>query len=114
MAPTMMQLVKLLPAVALLLSGVQGEILDSFPLCNRSGYTSATADYIETVYQASGSSVSACYDACLHNSACKSFAYDAGYTECIFYNVIVEDTQLDEDSSSSFEHYDLCCSIPIA
>lgn len=65
--------------------------------------------YVQTTHQQSGATLKGCRDDCLHNSTCKSFAYSKHYTQCLFYDHVVEDIQLYKDDSSYWAHYDLCC-----
>jgi hypothetical protein len=83
-----------------------------YPLCGIPGFTVVPGLYNETVEQESGSTLKCCHDECRKAyPACKSFAYHARYTECLFFDDVVENTQLTKDDTSEFVHYDLKCHV---
>lgn len=67
-------------------------------------------NYTETTHQQTGSDLQCCLNECrASNGVCKSIAFDANYTLCLWYNQIVEGTQLTRGEESWFVHWDLGC-----
>ncbi|TVY86375.1 hypothetical protein LAWI1_G008616, partial [Lachnellula willkommii] len=83
-----------------------------FPLCGIPGYTVVPGNYTEVTEQVSNSTLKCCHDQCRAiYPACQSIAFHKRYTECLFFDRVVEDTQLYRDNSSEFVHYDLGCHV---
>ncbi|TVY51380.1 hypothetical protein LCER1_G008302, partial [Lachnellula cervina] len=83
-----------------------------FPLCGIPGYTEVPGNYTETVDQISNSTPKCCRDQCRAvYPACQSIAFHKRYILCLFFDRVVEDTQLIRDNSSEFVHYDLGCHV---
>ncbi|TVY83152.1 hypothetical protein LSUE1_G002586 [Lachnellula suecica] len=83
-----------------------------FPLCAIPGFTEVPGNYTEIVEQDGNSTLKCCRDQCrAAYPACKSIAFHKRYAECLFFNQVVERTQLERDNSSEFVHYDLKCHV---
>lgn len=57
------------------------------------------------------STLSLCIQACRENVTCWSIAWVPPDTQCIFYNECVEKTDLLEDDTSPFMHWDDICDV---
>jgi hypothetical protein len=42
---------------------------------------------------------------------CGSIAFHAGFTLCLWFDKVVQDTQLTDDPTSEFLHWDLKCHV---
>ena len=100
-----------LPPLSSLITNSTPAYVTGYPICGIPGYTVIPGLYNETIEQQSGSNLDCCLDKCRANSTCYSIAYAPHYTECLFFDRIVEDTQLTADNSSYFVHYDLKCRV---
>jgi len=81
-----------------------------YPLCAVPGYTVVQGLYNETIHQQSNATLLCCVQDCRSAyPACKSVAFHARYMECLFFDQVVENTQLTRDNTSEFVHYDLDC-----
>ncbi|APA11407.1 predicted protein [Sclerotinia sclerotiorum 1980 UF-70] len=86
--------------------------LTNYPICATPGYTVVPGSYNESIHQASGSTLGRCINECrAAYPACKSIAFHAEYTECLWYDRRVGRTQLYVDEGSEFVHYDLICAV---
>ncbi|KAJ8069528.1 hypothetical protein OCU04_003178 [Sclerotinia nivalis] len=84
-----------------------------YPICATPGYTEVPGNYNETIHQSSGATLAGCINECrAAYPACKSIAFHARYTECLWFDRKVDKTQLYEDDTSEFVHYDLICPVP--
>lgn len=80
------------------------------PLCAVGGYTQVPGPYQQTTHQQSGASLRSCFNECKGAfPKCKSISFHARYTLCLWYDQIVEKTQLVPDKDSEFLHWDLEC-----
>ncbi|KAK6581571.1 hypothetical protein PZA11_006262 [Diplocarpon coronariae] len=94
-----------------------------YPLCAIPGYTVVPGNYTETIQQESGSDLECCLDQCVADAGapatdtspargrCLSVAFHKRYTECLFFDRVVQETQLEVDDGSEFVHYDLGCKV---
>ncbi|CAD6443735.1 1ff85c03-9f3f-41f5-800e-cbb45d14ece3 [Sclerotinia trifoliorum] len=84
--------------------------LTNYPICATPGYTVVPGSYNESIHQSSGATLGGCINECrTAYPGCKSIAFNAEYTECLWYDRRVGGTQLYEDGGSGFVHYDLIC-----
>ncbi|KAG4029227.1 hypothetical protein MFRU_017g01630 [Monilinia fructicola] len=85
----------------------------SYPICAVPGFTEVPGNYTETTHQYPGATLANCINECRDAyPSCKSIAFHARYEECLWFDQKVDRTQLYEDDSSEFVHYDLICPIP--
>jgi hypothetical protein len=69
-------------------------------------------NYTETTHQQTGASLKSCYDDCRkERGMCGSIAFHAGFTLCLWFDKVVQDTQLTDDPTSEFLHWDLKCHV---
>lgn len=92
-------------------------LLFTFLTCSSGvpGFTVIPGNYTETIEAASNSTLKDCFEACKKNettaavNGCQSIAFGPKYTDCLFFDRVVQETQLVADNSSYFIHYDLGC-----
>ncbi|CAL3969099.1 unnamed protein product [Diplocarpon coronariae] len=97
-----------------------------YPLCAIPGYTVVPGNYTETIQQESGSDLECCLDQCVADAGapatdtspargrCLSVAFHKRYTECLFFDRVVQETQLEVHDGSEFVHYDLGCKVGLS
>ncbi|CCD33582.1 hypothetical protein BofuT4_P072610.1 [Botrytis cinerea T4] len=84
-----------------------------FPICAIPGFTEIPGNYTETIHQYPNATLASCINECrAAYPECKSIAFHARYTECLWFDERVDKTQLYEDDTSEFIHYDLICPGP--
>jgi len=80
------------------------------PICNVPGFLNQPSYATQTTHKEANSTLNCCANDCRSAyPACKSFVFHPVYTACYFLDDVVQNTQLLEDNTSLFEHYDLEC-----
>ncbi|ESZ94887.1 hypothetical protein SBOR_4763 [Sclerotinia borealis F-4128] len=71
-----------------------------YPICATPGFTEVPGDYTETTHQYPGATLTSCINECrAAYPACKSIAFHARYTECLWFDKKVDKTQLYKDDT---------------
>lgn len=95
--------------------------ITGFPLCGIAGTKLAArgevvAQYVQTTYKESGASRSDCLNKCREQfvkktGSCESVAFAAESGECLFFDRVVQLTDVVPEPGSKFVHYDLTCPV---